>query len=164
MFGDIRIAFGLALAGLPSALSAQELPVSREGLYSALAQYFAGADHDHDGKLDRGETAEALGYARTLMTAERDPEPFVMDVAPDGRPRLALNENGPLSQGGMLGLLYRLADRDGDGLLTVAEVQAAGGRAFDMADRDHDGLLDEKERQAAMEKLRLFRGVLSGVK
>lgn len=138
--------------------------MTREGLDSALAQYFAGADDDHDRRLDRAETAEALGYARSLLTAEHDPEPFVMEVAPDGRPRLTLNEKGPLSQSGMLDLVYRLADGNGDGALALAEVQAVGRRAFEAADRDKDGILDDQERAAAMEKLKLFRGVLSGAK
>ena len=149
----------MALIAATPALS-QELPITAEGLASALSQYFAGADHNQDKRLDRGEAAEALGFARSLLTARRDPEPFVMDVAPDGRPRLSLNENGPLSTGGMADLAYRLADRDGDTLLSIAEVQAMGRAAFNAADRDHDGILDERERQGAMEKLRLFRGVV----
>jgi len=135
--------------------------VTREALTGALAQYFAGTDRNGDGKLDRAETAEALGYARSLLTADRDPEPFVMEVAPDGQPRLSVNEKGPLSQAGMIDIAYRLADRDGDDQLSVTEVQAAGGAIFDAADRDHDGILDDAERKAAMEKLKLFKGVLS---
>lgn len=135
--------------------------MTREGLDSALAQYVAGADRNHDGKIDRGEAAEALGYARSLLTTKRDPEPFVMDVAPNGQARLSLNENGPLGSAGMADLAYRLADRDGDGFLSAAEIQAVGRAAFDTADKDHDGILDETERQAAMTKLTLFKGVLN---
>lgn len=164
MFGDMRISFGVFLALLSTATLAQELPLTREGLDSALGQYFAGADDDHDGRLDRAETAEALGYARSMLTGERDAEPLIMDVAPDGRPRLMLNEKGPLGQSGLLDMVYRLADSDGDGALALAEVRAVGRRAFEAADRDRDGILDDKERTAAMEKLKLFRGVLSGAK
>ena len=164
MFGDMRISLALVLALLSTAAAAQDLPMTRQGLDSALGQYFAGADDDHDGRLDRAETAEALGYARSLLTGERDAEPFVMDVAPDGRPRLTLNEKGPLSQSSMLDMVYRLADSDGDGALALAEVRAVGRRAFEAADRDGDGILDDRERQAAMDKLKLFRGVLSGAK
>lgn len=145
----------------PAMAAAQQLPMTREGLDGALAQYFAGADRNHDQRIDRGEAAEALGYARSFLTARRDAEPFVMDVGPDGRPRLSLNEKGPLSTGGMIDMAYRLADRDGDGMLSLAEVQAAGRMAFDAADKDHDGILDDAEREAAMEKLTLFRKVLS---
>ncbi|RYG01205.1 MAG: hypothetical protein EON94_08150 [Caulobacteraceae bacterium] len=164
MFGDRRISLAFVLALLPSVVAAQELPMTREGLDSALAQYFAGADDDHDGRLDRAETAEALGYARTLMTAPRDDEPFVMDVGPDGRPRLTLNEKGPLGQGGLLDVVFRICDSNSDGALALAEVQAAGRRAFDTADKDKDGILDDQERQAAFETLKLFKGVLSGAK
>jgi hypothetical protein len=153
----------LALLAAAPALS-QELPMTAEGLDSAFAQYFAGADRNRDNQIDRAEAAEAMGFARSMLTAERDPEPFVLGVAPDGRPRMSINANGPLSTAGMVDIAYRLADRDGDGRLSLAEVQAVGRTAFDAADRDHDGILDETERQAAMEKLRLFRGVMSAVK
>ncbi len=141
-------------------LAAQQLPMSREGLDSALAQYFAGADRNRDGRLDRAETADAMGVARQLLTAQRDVEPFVMDVAPDGRPRLMLNENGPLSQGGAIDAIYRRTDRNSDGYLSLAEVQAAGRERFDAVDRDHDGLLDEKERAEAERQLGLFGRLL----
>ena len=157
MFGDRHISLGLAIAILPAIAAAQELPMTREGLDSALAQYVAGADRNHDGRIDRAEAAEALGYSATLLTAKRDPEPFVMDVAPDGAARLKLSRNGPLSTTGMIDLAYRLCDRDGDGSLSPAEIEAAGRTAFDAADKDHDGVLDETERRAAMEKLSLFR-------
>ena len=97
----MRIGLALALMAWPVTTMAQELPMTRAGLDSALAQYFAGADRDGNGRLDRAETAEILGYARSMLVAKRDEEPFVLEVAPDGRPRLTLNENGPLSQGGM---------------------------------------------------------------
>jgi len=139
---------------------AQELPMTREGLDSALTQYLAGADRNGDGRLDRGEAAEALGYARTLLTARRDPEPFLLEAGRDGRPRLSINDNGPLSTASLVDFAYRLADRDDDGLLSLGEVQAVGRTAFDAADQDHDGILDDAERNVAAEKLRLFSGVL----
>jgi|GEM_PF-6608631 len=155
----MRIGLALALMAWPVTTMAQELPMTRAGVDSALAQYFAGADRDGNGRLDRAETAEILGYARSMLAAKRDEEPFVLEVAPDGRPRLTLNENGPLSQGGMADMLYRRTDADGDGTLSVAEVQAAGGEAFDLADRDHDGILDEAEREAAKKKIGLLSRV-----
>ena len=155
----MRIGVALIIAALPAAVAGQELPMTRAGLDSALAQYFAGADRNGDGRLDRAETAEILGYARSMLTAKRDEEPFVLDVGPDGRPRLTLNENGPLSQGGMADMLYRRTDSNGDGALSVAEVQAAGGEAFDLADRDHDGILDDREREAAKKKIGLLSRV-----
>lgn len=150
------------IAAAPAA--AQELPMTAEGLNSALAQYFAGADRNQDKLIDRAEAAGALGFARSMLTAERDPEPFVMDVAPDGRPRMSINERGPLSTAGMVDIAYRIADRDGDDRLSLAEVRSVGKAAFDAADRDKDGILDDTERQSAMDKLRLFRGVVGAVK
>lgn len=157
----MRLGAMIAMLSLAMPAAAQELPMTREGLASALAQYFAGADRNGDRRIDRGEAAEALGYARSLLQEPRDIEPFLMDIAPDGTPRLSLNDKGPLSTAGMIDIAYRLADRDGDGLLSLAEVQAAGAAAFDAADKDRDGILDERERQAATEKLALFRKALS---
>ncbi|KQX25488.1 MULTISPECIES: hypothetical protein [unclassified Sphingomonas] len=157
----MRLGAMIAILTAAAPAAAQELPMTSEGLSSALAQYFAGADRNRDQRIDRGEAGEALGYARSLLTAKRELEPFTMDVAPDGTPRLSLNENGPLSTAGMVDMAYRLADRDGDQRLSLAEVQAVGRAAFDAADADHDGILDDQERQAAMEKLTLFRKGLS---
>lgn len=153
-----KLVIGAALIAAP--LSAQQLPMTREGLASAISQYFAGADRNSDGRLDRGETAEALGYARQMLTAQRDIEPFVMDVAPDGRPRLTLNENGPLSRGGIIDLIYRRADANGDGNLSLAEVQALARERFDAVDTDHDGILDDKEREAAEGQMGLFQQIM----
>ncbi|WP_016746040.1 hypothetical protein [Rhizorhabdus wittichii] len=151
----------IAILFFAAPAAAQELPMTRAGLDSALAQYFAGADRNHDRRIDRGEAAEALGYSPSLLLDRRDVEPFLMDITPDGTLRLSLNENGPLSTAGMIDIAYRLADRDGDGLLSLAEVQAAGAAAFDAADKDRDGILDDRERQAAMDRLALFRKALS---
>jgi hypothetical protein len=150
------------LAGA-SATVAQQLPMTREGLDSAVAQYFAGADRNGDGRLDRAETADALGLARSLLTARRDIEPFLLEETPDGRVRLSLNANGPLSQGGVVDLLYRAADRDSDGTLSLAEVRAVARARFDAVDRDHDGILDEKERAAAEEQLNAAQWLLGRV-
>ncbi|MGC6330487.1 EF-hand domain-containing protein [Rhizorhabdus sp. FW153] len=146
-----------------SAAQAQQLPMTREGLDAALVQYFAGADRNGDRRIDRPEAAEALGYARTFLTTKLDLEPFVMDVAPDGSARLSVNGKGPLSTAGIMDIAYRIVDRDGDGTLSIHEIQAAGRAAFDAADRDHDGILDERERAAAVEKMTLFRKTLSAV-
>lgn len=158
----MRIRFAVAVAALPSIALAQELPMTREGLDSAIGQYFAGADRNGDGRLDREETAAILGFARSMLTARRDDEPFILDVAPDGRPRLSLNENGPLSQSGVADMLYRRTDADGDGALSLAEVRAVGREAFDLADRDHDGILDDQEREAAKKKIGLLTKVFGG--
>ena len=139
---------------------AQQLPMTREGLNSAVSQYFGGADRNSDGRLDRGETATALGYAREMLTAKRDAEPFLMDVGPDGRPRLSLNPDGPLSQGGLVDLIYRSADTSGDGLLSLGEVQTLARERFDAVDTDHDGILDDKERKEAEGQLGLLQQVM----
>lgn len=157
----MRLGTAFIIMALPAIAAAQELPMTREGLDSAIAQYFAGADRNGDGRLDRAETAEILGFARSMLAARRDTEPFVLDVGPDGRPRLTLNENGPLSQGGMADMLYRRTDGNGDGVLSLAEVQAGGGEAFELADRDDDGILDDAERAAARKNIGLLSRLFS---
>lgn len=160
--GAILAALVLAAPPLAFPAMAQELPMTREGLDSAIAQYFAGADRNHDGRVDRAEAADALGFARSVLTAKRDDEPFTLDVGSDGRPRLLFNENGPLSQGGAIDALYRRTDRNSDGTLSLAEVQAAGRERFDAADTDRDGILDDKERAAAKQQLRSLQKILNG--
>jgi hypothetical protein len=155
-------AAALCLAGAAQLASAQALPMTREGLDSALAQYFAGADRDHDGRIDRGEAAAALGFARSVLAGQREDEPFTIELAPDGRPRLSLNEKGPLGSGGVLDMLFRRTDRDGDGALSLGEVQAAGRERFDAVDADHDGILDEGERKTAQARLDALRRALGG--
>lgn len=159
MFGGISRTMIVALAAaIP--LKAQDLPMTREGLDNVLVQYFAGADRDHDGRLDRAEAAVALGYASQVLTARRDAEPFVMEVAPDGRPRISLNENGPLSRGGVIDLIYRRTDANGDGLLSLAEVQAVARERFDAVDADHDGILDDRERATAQRQIGFLQQIL----
>ena len=152
----------IAIVALPAMAVAQALPMTREGVDSALAQYFAGADRNGDGRLDRAETAEALGFARSMLSAKRDEAPFALDIAPDGSPRLSLNNKGPLGRSGMIDMLFHRTDRDGDDMLSLAEVQAAGRERFDAVDRNHDGILDERERQAARQQFALLRRMLSG--
>jgi len=137
----------LLAAAVP--VTAQYLPMTREGFADAAAQYFAGTDRNHDGKLDREEVAIALGVARVVLKQRREPELFEMDVGPDGRPRLSLNEKGPLGQGGRLDLLFAHVDRDHDGLLSVAEVQTIVRERFDALDRDGSGTLDDRESRVA---------------
>jgi len=147
---------------VPTMAQAQEVPMTRDGLNGAIAQYFAGADRNRDGRIDRAEAADALGLARSVLVAKRDDEPFTLDVGSDGRPRLLFNENGPLSQGGAIDALYRRTDGNGDGTLSLAEVQAAGRERFDAADADGDGVLDDKERAAAKDQLRALQRLLDG--
>lgn len=151
------VALLLAAAG-PA--SAQLFMMTREGLDGALSQYFAGTDRNQDGKLDRGEAAEALGVARSVLSQRRDGELFEIDVAPDGRPRLSLNEKGPLGQAGRFDLAFAHADRDGDGALSLAEVRAVARERFDAADRNGDGVLDKSESGAAGAQLRMLERML----
>lgn len=160
--GTIRT---LAIAAMLSSgiAVAQQLPMTREGLDGALAQYFAGADRNGDGRLDPAETAEALGYPHSFLTARRDPEPFTMATGSDGRVRLTINGNGPLGRAAMIDAAYQLVDRDGDGALSLAEVQAAGRIAFDAADQDRDGVLDEEERVAAQGRIGSLKALFEGI-
>ena len=67
----MRLDAMIAILSLAAPAAAQELPMTHEGLDSALAQYFAGADRNRDRRIDRGEAAEALGYARSLLLIPR---------------------------------------------------------------------------------------------
>jgi len=150
----------LLAAAVP--VAAQYLPMTREGFADVAAQYFAGSDRNHDDKLDREEVAVALGVAGGVLKQRREAELFEMDVGADGRPRLRLNEKGPLGLGGRLDLLLAHVDRDRDGLLSLAEVQTVVRERFDALDRDGNGTLDEKESSAVRAQLGSLVRILGG--
>ncbi|WP_225765977.1 EF-hand domain-containing protein [Inquilinus sp. Marseille-Q2685] len=52
-------------------------------------------------------------------------------------------------QGRFADRMFDRIDADHDGVVTRAEVQAAGGRMFDRLDTDHDGVVTAPEAEAA---------------
>ena len=109
--------------------------------------------------------AGALGIA-TSAVARRPKSQALFDLAtgPDGRPILRLNGDGPLSSGGMFDMLFTQIDRNGDGRLAMAEVQAAARARFDQADANHDGTLSGAEAGAARRQLGILQQALGGAR
>jgi hypothetical protein len=147
---------------LPAMAMAQDLPTTRAGLDSAVAARFAEADRNHDGVIDRGEAAAVLGIAANAARRPKSQALFDLRTGPDGRPQLSLNDDGPLSSGGMFDMLFTQIDRNNDGKLGLAEVQAAARTRFDAADTNHDGSLSQTELAAARNQLGLLQQALSG--
>jgi hypothetical protein len=155
----------LALAVMPTMAHAEDLPTTRPALDSAVASRFADVDTDHDGTIDRREAAAALGVAAPPRQRRPDVQAlFNLETGPDGRPRLSLNEDGPLSSRGMFDMVFAQIDRNGDGRLSQPEALAAARARFDAADRNHDGTLSRAEVEAARGQLDLLQRSLSGAR
>jgi EF hand len=152
-----------SVAMLPATALAQDLPTTRAGLDSAVSARFAEADRNHDGAIDRSEAAAVLGIAASAVARRPKSQAlFDLSTGPDGRPQLSLNDDGPLSSGGMFDMLFTQIDRNGDDKLSQTEVQAAARARFDAADINHDGTLSKAELAAARQQLGVLQQALSG--
>jgi len=154
----------VGMAMLPAMATAEDLPTTRAGLDSAVAARFAAVDRNHDGVIDRAEAAGALGIAASAALRPKSQALFDLSTGPDGRPQLSLNDDGPLSSGGMFDMLFTQIDRNGDDRLSLAEVRAAARARFDQADTNHDGILNGAELAAARRQLGVLQQALSGAR
>jgi hypothetical protein len=159
---NLMLMAGMAM--VPAMAMAQDLPTTRAGLDSAVAARFAEADRNHDGVIDRSEAAAVLGIAASAASRPKSQALFDLSTGPDGRPQLSLNDDGPLSSGGMFDMLFTQIDRNGDDQLSHTEVQAAARARFDAADTNHDGMLSKAELAAARDQLGVLQQALSGAR
>ncbi|MEO6091690.1 MAG: EF-hand domain-containing protein [Novosphingobium sp.] len=113
------------------------------------AQMFDRIDRDHNGQISR---AEFTGFHGAGPDGGGDHGPMGMGgdpMRPGGSGgRHGHGHHGP-DGGGMMMMMGRMADANGDGSVSRAEFVAAGLRRFDAADANHDGKLSPAERQAA---------------
>lgn len=145
-------------------------------------QMFASADTDGDGELsqaemqamhaERAERREARAERRAERRADRMAEHFArMDsdksggLSPEELEALR-GERGPMGKRGMRGghgargegpAMLRMADSDGDEVVTRAEFDAALTAHFAKVDTDGDGTLSQAERDAAHDAMRSGR-------
>jgi hypothetical protein len=152
----------IAMASPLLAQAAGELPTTRAGLDAAIAARFAAADTNHDGQIDRAEAAAAIGLAAQAVSRRSGSALFDVETGPDGRPRLSLSEDGPLGQRGMFDTLFAQIDANDDDRLSLPEVQNAARAQFDMADRNRDGTLSPAELNAARGQLSWLQQSLNG--
>lgn len=158
----------LLLAALPAAAVAaagDELPTTRTGLDAAVTARFQTADGNRDGQIDRREATTALGLAADALNRRRADGPlFDLQTGPDGRPQIAMREDGPLGSGGMIEMVYASIDRNGDDRLSLNEVRGAALERFDAADRDRDGTLNAEELRRARAQLGMLQRSLTGAR
>lgn len=64
---------------------------------------------------------------------------------------------GMMGRGGMMRVMFAIMDADGDGALSLEEVQEVHARIFNAADADDDGRVTPEEMQA------FFHGAAPGV-
>ncbi|TZG26333.1 hypothetical protein [Sphingomonas montanisoli] len=137
----------MAMAATPLLAQADGVPRTRAAMEQAIAQRFTASDTNKDGAIDRAEAARALGMSPTAARAA----PFEYSIGADGRPQLHVSQDGAAA--GMLQMMFGQVDRNGDGMLQLAEAQAAARQRFDRADRNRDGTLSGAEIEAARTEL-----------
>lgn len=108
--------------------------VTRAEVTAEVAKRFARMDVNKDGKLDRADREAAM--------AARGGEAAGQGERKRGEGKRGEGKRGEGKRGPMR------ADADGDGAVTLAEMQAGAVQRFDRADADKDGKLTKAEREA----------------
>jgi spore coat protein H len=130
------------------------------GNLSAMAQAIRRfADNDSDYKLSGREARDAVAALFYNGVSEAQPEsmdlreltatltPLVKEFVPQASPGLfGINWHGSSTSAGIWATaIFRDADTDRDGKVTLAELTDLAARLTCLADRDQDGGLDERE-------------------
>jgi Ca2+-binding EF-hand superfamily protein len=146
------IALALCLAVLPCALS-------REPRSERLFEQWKRADADGNGALSRSEVAAMPALAPRFDLIDRDGNGEI--TAEEVRAwRTARRSRRASRQPSGLGALFAEADRNGDGMLSRAEVQARlprMARNFDRIDANRDGSLGRAEIEQWVARRRASR-------
>lgn len=108
--------------------------ITRAEVNADVAKRFARMDVNKDGKLNKADREAAM--------AARGGE-----GAGEGAGKRGESKRGEGQRGDRAGGMMR-ADSNGDGAVTLAEMQAAAAQRFDRADADNDGKLTQAERDA----------------
>jgi hypothetical protein len=116
-----------------------------------LADMFAGADSDHDGRISRAEFVAARNARFVELDRNRDGVISAADF-----PRLAAFATAKAK----LDALMTGEDANHDGMVTREELANAPTTLFDMVDTNHDGFVDQSELAAFRANARTMRGGL----
>jgi Ca2+-binding EF-hand superfamily protein len=146
--------FAVALLGaisLAGSATAQDRPTMRDP--------FAGADANKDGTVTKAEMLAETKVRFDAMDTNHDGK-LSMDELRAGMGGMGRRGDGPPPNasgnpppaggpGGGRGMgMGRMLDSDGDGFVSLAELQAQATRRFDRFDTNHDGKVDATERAA----------------
>ena len=120
------------------------------------AAAFDRIDADRDGSISREEFARGRDVRiEKRVIVNRDGHPGAMDMehGPSGEMRVMHFRAGEMMGGG----LFKMADANGDGQVTLAEATSGALRHFDMMDANRDGRLTPEERAARRIHVRQIR-------
>lgn len=116
-----------------------------------LADMFAGADTNHDGRISRAE----FSTSRNARFAELDRNHDGLISSADF-PRMSAFPAAKAK----IDALITGADANHDGVVTREELASAPTTMFDLADTNHDGFVDQAELAAFRANARAMRGGL----
>ena len=122
-FGMLTAALALALGLAPASARAQTSPVG--DVRSWMKQY----DRNGDGKLDRGESYRAVADASFFRDKDKDRYLAISELkeaSPESLRAVKHKDTARISLQEYVGALFKdfeAADTDGDGLLTVDEIE-----------------------------------------
>ena len=115
-----------------------------------LDRLFTMMDKDGNGEISKAEfDAFHTDHMSTWRTADGN-RPGAVANADHAAPDAARMEHWKRFAEGMM---FRHADADHDGKVSLAEAQAAALARFDRVDTNHDGVLSDAEREAARTRM-----------
>ncbi len=116
---------------------------------------FDRVDADHNGEISYAEFTAMHGDRKRGAHNPGDRAEAGKRGDRDGHRMAMRGERGPgMAMRAGRGGMGRAADANGDGAITLAELQTAALARFDKVDADHDGTVTAAERKAQREQMR----------